>query len=108
MTKLFDECLSEFQKIGICKAYQVMREGKVLEFNATIVMPTLGMEEYGLAIKLSIGDEYPISWINQESYQFIVEENAPYGKIVEIYDTNDNLQDLVNSFEVDLRDHFSF
>ena len=108
MTDLFIDCLSDFQKNAVCKTYQVLREGKVSEFNATIVMPSLGMEEYGLAIKLSVGDEYPIAWINQESYQFIVEENAPYGKIVEVEDTDDDLQQLMKSFKVDLRNYFAF
>jgi len=108
MTESLMDCLSEFQRIGIYKAYQIMHEGKIPEFNAKVVLPTSGMEEYGLAIKFSIVDEYPNFWIYQESYQFYIDKDDEYGKTVEKIDTNDDLQELTKLFLVDLRNHFSF
>lgn len=106
MTELFFDCLSEFQKVGVCKIYDVMRERKVPEFNATILLPVPGMEEYGLAVKFSIGVEYPIFWVYQESYQLYAHKNDDYGKTVEKIDVGDDLQVLIEKFEGDLRDHF--
>ena len=85
-----------------------MTENKVPEFDIKVVMPTAGMEEYGLTIKFRIRNEYPIFWIHPESYQVYVHANDEYGKTVEKYDTNDDFQEFIKSFEADFRNHITF